>query len=334
MAESCSTEIESTILLHSWTVKNFSNLRADMMLRSTVFSGVSTYTANPVSWYYELNPSKSVQGVGDCMMIEAYAVSTHVPRSRLHAEIILECNSGNITNPKCSGTIEAGAQIGGSMRLLRTSVNSYLVKDGTLTLGFKLTLFEEIRDGIPQQRLAFLPDVLLLDHFAALLACDKFSDVTFVIGEDRFCAHKAILAVRSPVFAAMFDHDMQESKENTVKITDIRPEVFREALRFIYTGSAEKIELLADELLIAAEKYALDNLKRMCEDHLAMVLTVELSTEMLRLADTYNANQLKQQTIDFISANLKEMKPADWKSLIAANVDVAAEMIAKMAVTK
>ncbi len=37
-----------------------------------------------------------------------------------------------------------------------------------------------------------------------------FSDVTLSVGDTEFKAHKAILAARSPVFSAMFEHAMEE----------------------------------------------------------------------------------------------------------------------------
>lgn len=224
-------------------------------------------------------------------------------------------------------------RFGYPLQMNRSKVLSYLVKNNELTLQFKLTLYEEVCNGVPEQRLAALPDALLLSHYKELLACRKFCDVKFLLGEDVVLpAHKAILAVRSPVFAAMFEHDMQESKENTVKIVDIRQEVFEEMLRFIYTGCVEQLELMASDLLIAAEKYALECLKSLCEDHLGTRLTVDTAADTLRLADMYNGNKLKQQTINFISNNLKEMKATDWKSLITTHPDVAVEMIAKMAI--
>ena len=63
----------------------------------------------------------------------------------------------------------------------------------------------------------------------------------------------AILA-RSPVFAAMFEHEMEERKQNRVAITDVDHEVLKEMLRFIYTGKAPNLEKMADDLLAAADK--------------------------------------------------------------------------------
>lgn len=70
----------------------------------------------------------------------------------------------------------------------------------------------------------------------------------------EFFAHKAILAARSPVFAAMFEHEMEEKKQNRVEITDMDPEVLKEMLKFIYTGKAPTIEKLDADLLAAADK--------------------------------------------------------------------------------
>lgn len=63
-----------------------------------------------------------------------------------------------------------------------------------------------------------------------------------------------IFSARSPVFQAMFEHEMEERKHNRVDITDVDHEVLREMLRFIYTGKASNLEKMADDLLAAADK--------------------------------------------------------------------------------
>jgi speckle-type POZ protein len=66
------------------------------------------------------------------------------------------------------------------------------------------------------------------------------------------------------VFAAMFEHDMEEGQSNNVIITDIDNEVVFEMLRFIYTGKVNHREKMAFDLLAAADKYDLGRLKIMC----------------------------------------------------------------------
>ena len=99
----------------------------------------------------------------------------------------------------------------------------------------------------------------------------------------------------------MFEHEMEERKHNRVEISDVDHEVFREMLRFIYTGKAANLERMADDLLAAADKYALERLKVMCEEALCTNLSTENSAEVLILADLHSADQLKAQAIDFIN---------------------------------
>lgn len=52
----------------------------------------------------------------------------------------------------------------------------------------------------------------------------------------------------------MFEHEMEERKQNRVEILDVDHEVMREMLRFIYTGKAPNLDKMADDLLAAADK--------------------------------------------------------------------------------
>ena len=59
-----------------------------------------------------------------------------------------------------------------------------------------------------------VPECTLSSDLGGLQDRGTFSDVTLSVGdagERVFKAHKALLAARSPVFAAMFEHSMEES---------------------------------------------------------------------------------------------------------------------------
>lgn len=118
----------------------------------------------------------------------------------------------------------------------------------------------------------------------------------------------------------MFEHEMEERKQNRVAIVDVDHEVLKEMLRFIYTGKAPNLDKMADDLLAAADKvrsysykrtnrfnfcshlqYALEKLKVMCEEALCVNLSVETAADTLILADLHSADQLKAQTIEFIN---------------------------------
>ncbi|KAG1682115.1 Protein roadkill [Nymphon striatum] len=115
----------------------------------------------------------------------------------------------------------------------------------------------------------------------------------------------------------MFEHEMEERKQNRVEITDVDHEVMKEMLRFIYTGKAPNLDKMADDLLAAADKYALDRLKVMCEEALCSNMTIDTAAEVLMLADLHSADQLKAQAIDFINTHATDvMETSGWKTMI------------------
>lgn len=154
-----------------------------------------------------------------------------------------------------------------------------------------------------------VPECRLSDDLGLLFESQRFSDVTLAVAGKEYQAHKAVLAARSPVFAAMFEHEMEERKHNRVEITDVDADVLKEMLRFIYTGKSNNLEKMADDLLAAADKYALERLKVMCEEALCSGLSVENAAEVLILADLHSADQLKAQAIDFINMCVTSHSP-------------------------
>ena len=83
----------------------------------------------------------------------------------------------------------------------------------------------------------------------------KYTDVEFVINDQKINAHKCVLAARSSVFDAMFQHNFEEKKSNSVVITDISHETFFNMINYIYTENTPKLPYEAElELLVAADK--------------------------------------------------------------------------------
>ncbi|XP_043484800.1 speckle-type POZ protein-like [Leptopilina heterotoma] len=108
-------------------------------------------------------------------------------------------------------------------------------------------------------------------------------DVTFFIDNRELKAHKVILASRSPVFLAMFQHQFAE-QNNNVTIVDIRFEIFEALLQYIYNCEIKDLNDIADELLIAADKYLIDELKFMCEKVLTSNMSKEKAANLLSIA--------------------------------------------------
>jgi speckle-type POZ protein len=78
-----------------------------------------------------------------------------------------------------------------------------------------------------------IPDCQLSDDLLLLFENQKFTDVTISAGGKEIGAHKAVLASRSPVFAAMFGCNVKEKATNRVEIIDFEYKVVREMLVFM-----------------------------------------------------------------------------------------------------
>jgi len=103
----------------------------------------------------------------------------------------------------------------------------------------------------------FKLDNCLAQDYESLLKSGKASDVDLIFGDKHLKAHKAILIARSPIFAAMFEHDTIENRTGKVKIEDIDQETFEELLHYIYSGKIHKLDRFAMELYNAADKVCL-----------------------------------------------------------------------------
>ncbi|KAI9563080.1 hypothetical protein GHT06_010537 [Daphnia sinensis] len=161
----------------------------------------------------------------------------------------------------------------------------------------------------------------VLDHILNLWKTKMLSDVTFRCHGKEIKAHVMILASCSPVLAAMFNNDFKESQERIVEIKDFTPAIFSRLLCFMYTGDASLETDLTEEdvakLLIAADKYNVDNLKEECALHLSRNLDVENAAHFLTLAHLHNSAVLQESTLEFISENAKAIcSRKDWMDVI------------------
>ncbi|XP_075151073.1 protein roadkill-like [Haematobia irritans] len=173
----------------------------------------------------------------------------------------------------------------------------------------------QVKDSFPDQN-SHLLSCSAKVHFGQLLLKGKLSDVILKANGESVKAHKAILSARSQVFSAMFDHHMEENKTGVVVIDDIKGDVLKEMLYFIYTGTSPKLNEFAVELAAAAEKYCLDDLKCLCSQHLIRNTNLQTVIDFLALADVYNMADLKSHTLKFINANDKEVvKSEGWKRI-------------------
>ena len=166
----------------------------------------------------------------------------------------------------------------------------------------------------------------ILRNLSKLLDNDSNADIHFNIQNHIIAAHSAIISASSPVFAAMLEHGkFKEGVTRTVEIEDINVEVFKQLLKFLYTGVAPDYDspVITEQLFVAADKYQVDFLKNQCEDSLISKLAVENVIHCLVLGHLYSAPKLQEAAEDCLVINCHEvLKCQDWKELSKSYTDL------------
>ncbi|CAO2210251.1 unnamed protein product [Urochloa humidicola] len=158
-----------------------------------------------------------------------------------------------------------------------------------------------------------VPPPEMAQQFGMLLEDMTSSDVTFEVGGKSFHAHRLVLATRSPVFKAQLFGAMRHTRMGSLVICEMEPEVFKSLLHYIYNESlpsmdganrANRHEMLC-HLLEAADCYAIERLKVICERMLLLDLDVENVVMTLALAEQQHCKQLTNACLEFMEPSEK-----------------------------
>jgi len=153
-------------------------------------------------------------------------------------------------------------------------------------------------------------------------------DVKINCGDVSFECSKFMLMTRSTVFKSMFQSNMVESQSNIIDIADMKPEVVSEMLQYIHTGNVLNIEKMPRDLLAAADRYQLAQLKTSCQEILIETLDIENCIPILILSDMHNALKLRRGALKFATENMKAISNlCDWKKELTAFPFLMADMI-------
>ncbi|XP_049944431.1 ankyrin-3-like [Schistocerca serialis cubense] len=153
------------------------------------------------------------------------------------------------------------------------------------------------------------------EALAALVDGGEDALVTLVAGETRVAAHRAVLAAASPVFAAMFAHDMLEASCGQVSI-DVEGPVLKLLVAYAYTLQAPQLPDTAPQLLAAAEKYGLSALKAACERQLMSQLAVETAAATAVTAVRHSCPDATRAAVAFIKDHLQVMATRGWADAV------------------
>lgn len=185
-----------------------------------------------------------------------------------------------------------------------------ILYNDTVTIQVKADLLlidEPVKDIIPRDSMR--------EDMYSLYKADKFTDTIIKCEEALFKVHKAVLASQSPVFGAMFEADMKESRSGIVEVSGITSAALSDLITYLYTGTAPNLKTLANELLDVADKYQLYRLVMMCASELQNRMTETSIVRTLIQADLHGRSGLKKACFEFFRLNSRSVKISEWEDL-------------------
>jgi len=337
---------------YAWTIEKFSRAAASYRTGKTMYSDQFTVTVHgrQTRWRLKMYPNgrKNVdQGYVTLFLKDSGRDQPANLRANVKFSVV--DSLGNKTNTK---TIDKEYKVlnhaFGYSKFIKhqwlLSPERMLLPDDKLTLLCTITIAGKNIISSGAQRPAGPPDYAarlvtnkLGSDLSKLLAnpADMFSDLKLVCGLRRveLLCHTNILAARSPVFHAMFQHDTVEAQNKEVEMTDVEPEVVEEMLEYIYTGKTSSTGKEA-ELLAAADKYSLLELKNECEEALCNKTNIDTVLAMLVLADRHEAGKLKDVCVKFLIENCHTVvRQPGWRQQLQPYPTLLAEMFEAVATT-
>jgi len=160
---------------------------------------------------------------------------------------------------------------------------------------------------------------LLRNDYAELFASGQLADVTFIVQDQRIPAHKAVLAARCSSFRRFFTTNMVNVGDTVNVGDDVKPEIFRAMLNYLYAGHMPVYSGQdAMDLVVVADKFGVDELRKQGESNLCHQLTKENVIEALVFADRLNCPELLLQATSIFKKHMGELKKGGkWDDLMS-----------------
>ncbi|KAK7940005.1 hypothetical protein WMY93_003331 [Mugilogobius chulae] len=224
VAESwCYTQVKVVKFSYMWTINNFSFCREEMgeVLKSSTFSSGPN---DKMKWCLRVNPKGLDDESKDYLSL--YLLLVSCPKSEVRAKFKFSLLNAKREETKAMESQRAYRFVQGKDWGFKKFIRRDFLLDEAngLLPDDKLTLFCEVSvvqdsvniSGQSNMNMLKVPECQLSDDLGNLWECSRFTDCSLYVGGQEFKAHKSILAARSPVFNAMFEHEMEESKKNRV----------------------------------------------------------------------------------------------------------------------
>ncbi|XP_017116120.1 BTB/POZ domain-containing protein 9 [Drosophila elegans] len=167
------------------------------------------------------------------------------------------------------------------------------------------------------QEQEFTDEIDLGDRFSADMArlCmnERYSDVEFVVEEQRLPAHRVVLAARSEYFRALLYGGMAETTQRQIPL-EVPLDPFKVLLRYIYSGTLLLSTLDEDaviDVLGMANQYGFQDLEMAISNYLRQYLALNNVCMILDAARLYNLEELTQVCLMFMDRNAADLLQHD-----------------------
>lgn len=133
----------------------------------------------------------------------------------------------------------------------------------------------------------------IIENYKKLLEIDKLTDVTFIVGNEKFKGHQEILAIQSPVFTNMFMNDWAEGVKNVVNVEGIEPKIFYHLINYCYFAEVDcdRVDIHL-KILVAADRYLIKGLINLCENYISDNLSSDNVDDVFTVANLLQLSEL------------------------------------------
>ncbi|KAL5261068.1 hypothetical protein ACHWQZ_G006949 [Mnemiopsis leidyi] len=168
------------------------------------------------------------------------------------------------------------------------------------------------RENIRQQKVDF-HDVhhasSVLYSMNRLLNSEELTDVKIACGGETFSSSQLLLAANSEYFKAMFLNDFGESRERSVSIKEVDPQVLKTLIDFCSTSRITITQDNVYDIFNAANRFGFVSIEHTCCEFLKSTLSVENHLTLWNFGDERGATELVAWCDQFIRENILRILP-------------------------
>ncbi|XP_050435389.1 BTB/POZ domain-containing protein 9-like [Adelges cooleyi] len=150
---------------------------------------------------------------------------------------------------------------------------------------------------------------------------EEFSDVVLVLENERFPAHRAVLASRSDYFRGLLYGGFEETHQKEVPIEEGSPTSIKELLKYIYFGKMNLSVLESNvifELLILSNLWCFTNLQFSLSEYVYNNIDVDNVCSLFVVASYYQLKELEDASINFIATQPLNVLQSKESSFLSA----------------